>query len=251
MKTRLRLNSNIAENPAIRNIIFAKSYSLPVFLSILLLLASCATTPDLPQHPPKYVYQEERIIKPSANSLWVERASLYEDTRARRLNDLVTIMVVETIAGSGKADTNTSRKSELDAKVDTIFGIPNNLNLGNIFGKGNTFSPSVKGSMESDFQGSGATTREGKLIGTITAKVVEVMPNGNLVIESRKEITINHEKQILVLRGMIRTEDVAVNNTVLSSKVASAEIFFVGDGIIQDKQSPGWLTKIIDRVWPF
>lgn len=248
MKTRLRSNSKYIQDKTAKGNIFVRCCC---FLSIVLLLTGCATTPELPERPPKYVYQEEKIIKPSANSLWVERASLYEDTRARRLNDLVTIRVVETIAGSGKADTNTSRKSELDAGVDTIFGIPNNLNFKNLFGKGNTFSPSVKGSMESDFQGSGATNREGKLIGTITAKVVEVMPNGNLVIESRKEITINHEKQILVLRGMIRTEDVAVDNTVLSSKVASAEIFFVGDGIIQDKQSPGWLARIIDRVWPF
>ncbi len=220
-------------------------------LSVLFLLTSCATTPELPPRPPKYVYQEEKTLKPSANSLWTERASLYEDTRARRLNDLITIRVLETIAGSGKADTKTARKSDVDAGVDTIFGIPPDLNLKNLYGKGFGFKPSVKGSADSDFQGSGATTREGKLIGTITAKVVEVMPNGNLVIESRKEITINHEKQILVLMGMIRPEDVMFDNTVLSSKIANAEIFLVGDGIIQDKQSPGWLARFVDRVWPF
>jgi len=271
MKIRLKLNYNKSENRVLRYMesilswkdspvfksgfksmknVFGKCFSL-LFALCLCMLSSCATTPELPPSPPKYVYQEERIIKPSTNSLWDERASLYEDTRARRLNDLVTIRVVETIAGSGKADTATSRKSGVDAGVDTIFGIPNNLGLGNLYGKGNTFSPAVKGSSESDFKGSGETTREGKLIGTITAKVVEVMPNGNLVIESRKEITLNNEKQILVLRGMIRTEDVAVYNTVLSGKVANAEIFFVGDGLIQEKQSPGWLSRFIDRVWPF
>lgn len=246
MKTPLRSGFSLLDKFSLSN-----KYILLAILSMLFLLTSCATTPELPPPPPKYVYQEEKITRPSANSLWVEKASLYEDTRARRLNDLITIRVLETIAGSGKADTKTGRKSEVDANVNTIFGIPNNLGLSNLFGKGNTFSPSVKGSMESDFEGSGQTNREGKLIGTITAKVVEVMPNGNLVIESRKEITINHEKQILVLRGMIRTEDVMVDNTVLSIKVANAEVFFVGDGIIQDKQSPGWLARFIDRVWPF
>ncbi len=249
MKTLLKLSFRIIGTSSS----LAKCIQYPslLALSVLIFLNSCATTPELPPPPPKYVYQEERVQKPSANSLWVERASLYEDNRARRLNDLVTIRVIETIAGSGKADTKTGRKSEVDAGVDTIFGYPLDFNLTNLFGKGNTFKPSVKGSMESDFQGSGATNREGKLIGTITATVVEIMPNGNLVIESRKEITINHEKQILVLRGMIRTEDVMVDNTVLSSKVANAEVFFVGDGIIQDKQRPGWLARFIDRVWPF
>lgn len=249
MKTLSKLNFKVSTQVATGR--YIQCVYLTIALSIMVLLTSCATTPELPPAPPKYVYHEMQAPKSSANSLWVERASLYEDTRARRLNDLVTIRVLETIAGSGKADTKTGRKSEVDANVDTIFGIPNNLGLKNLYGKGNTFSPSVKGSMESDFQGSGETNREGKLIGTITAKVVEVMPNGNLVLESRKEITINHEKQILVLRGMIRTEDVMFDNTVLSSKVANAEVFFVGDGIIQDKQSPGWLARFLDRVWPF
>jgi flagellar L-ring protein precursor FlgH len=77
------------------------------------------------------------------------------------------------------------------------------------------------------------------------------MPNGNLVIESRKDITINREKQILVLRGMIRPEDIGNDNTVLSSRVADSEVYYVGDGVIQDKQGPGWLVRFLDKAWPF
>ena len=213
-------------------------------------LFSCATTPELPPPPPKYVH-EEKAEPPSLNSLWRNTSSLYEDVKARRLNDLVTILVVENISGSGKADTNTSKESTLDAKVDDVFGAPTNLNLKNLYGQGYTFSPTVKGSMKNDFKGTGETNREGKLVGTITAKVVEVMPNGNLVLESRKEITINNEKQFLVLRGMIRPYDIAADNTVLSSKVADSQVYFVGNGVVQEKQSPGWLVRILDRVWPF
>ncbi|MCX7913273.1 MAG: flagellar basal body L-ring protein FlgH [Thermodesulfovibrionales bacterium] len=251
MRIQLRCSFNLIERETIsKNLRGIIRFAL---ISIFLLssLVACASTPKLPDPPPKYVYQEERVSKSSSNSLWIERASLYEDTRARRLNDLVTIKVVENIAGSGKADTVLNRKSETDAAVDNVFGIPKNLNLGNLFGKGNTFSPLVKGAAESDFEGSGTTNREGRLIGTITAKVVEVLPNGNLVIESRKEITINNEKQILALKGIIRTEDIAVDNTVLSNKIADAEIFFIGDGVISEKQSPGWLARFIDRIWPF
>jgi len=218
-------------------------------LCALFLLSSCVTMPDLPPPPPKYV-QEEKVETSTPNSLWRDTASLYEDVKARRLNDLVTIRVIENISGSGKADTNTGRESTLDAKVDDFLGAPLNFNLENFWGHGYAFSPTVKGSMKDDFKGTGETTREGKLIGTITAKVVEVMPNGNLVLESRKEITINNEKQFLVLRGMIRPDDVASDNTVLSSKVADSQVYFVGKGVVQDKQSPGWLVRFLDKLWP-
>jgi len=220
-------------------------------LFFLVFLTSCAT-PQLPPAPPKYVYQEERESERTVNSLWSDTASLYEDFKAKRINDLVTINVIENISGSGKADTSAARKSALDAKVEDFFGAPINLNKNNFFwGHGHSFSPVVKGSMDNNFQGTGETTREGKLIGTITAKVVEVMPNGNLFIESRKEITINNERQVLILRGMIRPVDILPDNTIMSSKVADAQVFFIGDGVLQDKQKPGWLVRILDRAWPF
>lgn len=216
----------------------------------LFLFSSCATV-ELPPPPPKYVEKEDKKIKPTANSLWAEGSSLFEDSRARRLNDLVTIKVVEVITGSGKADTNAKRTSTMDAGLDEFFGVPLDLNFKNLYGKGKTFAPRVKGSMENDFQGEGETTRESKLLGTITAKVVEVMPNGNLLLESRKDITINNEKQILVFKGMARPDDISVDNTIISDKVADAQVFYVGDGVVQDKQSQGWLVRLLDKVWPF
>ncbi len=221
-------------------------------IAFIFLFSACATTKvELPPEPPKYVYENRITEYPAVNSLWRESASLYEDPKARRLNDLVTIRVVENIIGSGKADTNTNKKSSLDVNVEKFLGVPTNLGFNNLYGKGNTFSPSVKGSAENDFQGSGETTREGRLVGTITAKVVEVMPNNNLILEARKEITINNEKQILILTGVIRPDDILVDNSVLSNRVADAKVYFVGDGVVQEKQKPGWLVRILDDVWPF
>ncbi|MDA8239477.1 MAG: flagellar basal body L-ring protein FlgH [Nitrospiraceae bacterium] len=220
-------------------------------LACSVLFAACATTPQLPPNPPKYVYHEEHGQQAPVNSLWSDGASLYEDVKARRLNDLVTINVVENITGSGTADTTTSKNSSLGASVDTVFGVPPVITGVDFFGKGKAFSPKFNGSMKDDYKGSGQTTRAGNLVGTITAKIVEVMPNGNLVIESRKDITINREKQILILRGMIRPADIANDNTVLSSRIADAEVYFVGDGVVQDKQGPGWLVRLLDKTWPF
>jgi len=225
---------------------------------LLVSISACSTTAKLPPPPPKYVYEEETISTPhSVNSLWKENASLYEDTKARRLNDLVIISLDENISGSGKADTKANRDSSADYDVSDIFGMNKDFNLHNVIGlkdfyKGsNVFDPKVSGSGKSEFKGEGDTSREGRLTGTITAKIVEEMPNGNLILESRKEITINNEKQILVIRGMVRPYDIDSNNTVLSSKVADAEVYYIGDGIIQDKQSPGWLVRLLDKIWPF
>ncbi len=221
-------------------------------IAFIFLFSACATTKvELPPEPPKYVYENRITEYPAVNSLWRESASLYEDPKARRLNDLVTIRVVENIIGSGKADTNTNKKSSLDVNVEKFLGVPTNLGFNNLYGKGNTFSPSVKGSAANDFQGRGETTGEGRLVGTITAKVVEVMPNNNLILEARKEITINNEKQILILTGVIRPDDILVDNSVLSNRVADAKVYFVGDGVVQEKQKPGWLVRILDDVWPF
>lgn len=213
-------------------------------------LSACAT-PPLPPPPPKYVHSQEKGPQSSANSLWADNAGLYENVKARRLNDLVTINVVENISGTGTANTNTSRESTIDIGVDSVFGLPLNFNKANMFGQAHTFLPAAAASSTSEFTGTGNTTRVGRLVGTLTAKVVEVMPNGNFVLESRKDITINNEKQILILRGMVRPEDIALDNTILSSRVADAQVFFVGDGVVQQKQKPGWLVQVLDVVWPF
>ena len=221
-------------------------------LGAALVLAGCATTPKPPPPPPKYVYQQEKAVDGrTANSLWNDGGGLVDDFRARRTNDLLTILVSENISGSGAADTNAGRTSTLDAKVTGFFGAPLNLGSSNLYGNGYTFSPSVSGSMTDDFKGTGSTNRTGKIIGTITARVTEVMPNGTLSVESRKEITINNEKQVLTLRGSVRPEDISTANTIESSKVADAQIYLVGDGVIQDKQKQGWLVRILDGVWPF
>ncbi len=221
-------------------------------LVAVFLLSACATTGDVPHGmPQQYIYKEAKVESPTLGSLWRDSAGLFEDRKARGLNDLVTIKIVESASASKKAETAAGRDSSLDAGIDTLIGMPLNFNLNNFFGRGNTITPKVKGSMKDDFSGKGATTREGSFIASITAKVVDVLPNGNFVIESRKEITVNKEKQILVLRGIIRPDDIGSDNTILSTYVADAQMFFTGDGVIQDKQSPGWLVRIMDKIWPF
>ncbi|MCL4492051.1 MAG: flagellar basal body L-ring protein FlgH [Nitrospirae bacterium] len=196
--------------------------------------------------PPKYFETKEKERYASEGSLWMERASLYEDRKARRVNDLLTILITERSTASKKASTNTDRDSSGNYTVANALGMQvDNFPMLNDLNKG------FKGSGTSKFKGNGDTTREGKLTATITAKVMEVLPNSNLVIESRKEVIVNNEKEIIVLRGIVRPDDILPNNTILSQNVADAQIYLVGDGVLDDKQSQGWLVRLLDKVWPF
>ncbi|RMG57746.1 MAG: flagellar basal body L-ring protein FlgH, partial [Deltaproteobacteria bacterium] len=201
--------------------------------------------------PPKFIYTDEQGAVKAAEegSLWSQRASLFEDRKARRVNDLVTILVTESTKAEKTATTDAERDSSADFGVDEAFGLP--LDLGFKWKDGHPFIPSAKGSAKSTLKGKGTTTREGSVVATITAKVVEVLPNDNLVIEGRKEVLVNNEKDILVVKGIIRPDDISDKNTVYSEQVADAQIFLVGKGVIDDKQSSGWLVRFLDKVWPF
>ena len=224
------------------------------WMGIGLMAVSCAAPAQFSKKmPPNYVGNREIKIEPRTNgSLWRDSAGLYEDRKARGLNDLVTINIIENSAASKKADTATSRASSVDFGIDSFLGNALSYNLGNLFGQGTgSISPQLKATAKNDFAGTGNTTSQGSLVATITARVVDVLPNGNFIIESRKDITVNREKQILLLRGVIRPDDIAGDNTILSSYVANAEMIYTGDGVVSDKQGQGWLVQLLDWVWPF
>ncbi len=206
--------------------------------------------------PQKYIANREPEAAVADGSLWRDPASLYEDRKARRVNDLVTILIAENTAATNTASTNDSRDSTAAYAVDDLFGANTDFGIQTwpLIKKlypGLKFTPTASGSSKSNFAGKGDTTREGTITAAITAKVVEVLPNSNMVIESRKEVVVNNEKQIIVLRGIVRPDDISTNNTITSTYVADAQIYLVGDGVLADKQSQGWLVRALDNIWPF
>jgi flagellar L-ring protein FlgH len=223
-------------------------------IGISLMAVSCGPPTQFSKEmPPNYTGDRDIKIEPRTNgSLWRDSAGLYEDRKARGLNDLVTIKIVESSSASKKADTATSRASNVDLGVDSFFGNSLNFNMAKLGqGSASVLNSELKAHAKNDFTGAGNTTREGSLVATITARVVDVLPNGNFIIESRKDITVNREKQLLLLRGVIRPDDIAGDNTILSSYVANAEMIYTGDGVVNDKQGQGWLIRLLDWVWPF
>jgi flagellar L-ring protein FlgH len=186
-------------------------------------------------------------------SLWQEengRAYLYEDLRAMRIGDILTVKIVENHKGSKSADTSAERDSTIhNSLAGSAIGyidIPG-IRLGGEARRG----LGIDGSASNKFGGKGATNREGTLTGTISSIVTEVLPNGDLRMEGRREVTVNSEKQLMTIAGIVRRVDVDTKNTVLSSAIADAKIVYSGLGVLDDVQRPGWLVRVLDWISPF
>jgi len=186
----------------------------------------------------------------SSGSIW-QAASipLTEDGKARRVGDVVTIIVTETASASKQAATATGRTSEISAGIPAFMGLQGVGLLANNLG--GDLSKLIDASASSTFDGSGSTSRKETLTATITAKVIDVLPNNNLRIEGRRNVKVNNEDQIVTVRGVIRQRDITAENTINSIYVADAQITYSGEGIISDRQKPGWLMNLVDKVWPF
>jgi flagellar L-ring protein precursor FlgH len=105
--------------------------------------------------------------------------------------------------------------------------------------------------LANSFDGEGATTRNSTLNAYISVQVIQVLPNGNLVIQGSRQVQVNNENQIINIQGVIRPVDIDATNTILSTAVAEAKIELNGQGVVSDKQNVGWLTRILDWAWPF
>lgn len=213
---------------------------------IICLFMGCATKFE-PIKIEQPVIATSEITPPSApGSLWPgERANniLFADRRARYINDIITIIIDESSSGENKADTNTSRDSTTTAG---IAGMAQTNPEHRIISK-----YELGGSSANSLKGKGNTKREGAIQARITARVVNVLENGNLVIEGKRQLTVNEEDQFIIISGIVRPDDVSSDNVVSSQYIANARIAYTGKGVINDKMRPGWLTRVIDWVWPF
>ncbi len=188
-------------------------------------------------------------VKPKPGSIYRgvnSNSNFLGDHRARGVGDIITVNIVEVTSATEKAGTTTKRDSSTNA------GIPNLLGL-ETSAYPSTWNPDklISASTQNDFEGSGETTRGGSLRATITARVVDVLPNGNLAIEGKREISINNEKKEILVQGVVRPRDLAYDNSVYSTQIADAKIIYTGVGVLGEKQRPGWLARIVDIVWPF
>jgi flagellar L-ring protein precursor FlgH len=192
-----------------------------------------------------------RVLAPAAlpaspGSLWPadDRVFFYGDKKALRVGDSLTIRIVETAQASNAANTKLDRKSSINATVNAFFGLQSALARSDLINL-------LDVTADNAHAGSGATSRAGKLVASMTAVVREVLPNGNLVVQGSRAVVVNNEEQYMTLTGIVRPQDIGRDNVVLSTQVADARITFGGVGLVADKQRSGWGTWIFDWVWPF
>jgi flagellar L-ring protein FlgH len=202
-------------------------------------IKSSATYEELYQ---RYLVTARQIdTSPGASIAWM--TGLTSDRRARRVNDLLTIRVVESISASGTADSNLTKDSKAQLAVPNFFGLENKLP--------GSVDPTnlVNATSSTKFTGGGATNRAGELTAVVTARVAEVLPNGDLVLEGAREIAINGDRQMIVLTGVVRTSDVLPNNTVLSTQIGQLSVRYFGNGLIKDSLKPGFLVRFLNKIF--
>lgn len=226
-------------------------YCSASLIAVIFLLTGCMAPKADYLRPENVVAPQIAKTQPVSGSIWSgENTSnlICSDKKARYVNDIVTIIVSETAAGGNKASTNTSKDTSTSASISSMLGIENAI-LANNATMGGTIG--LGGAAKNSLKGAGDTSRSNTLEARISARVMRVFDNGNLFIQGKRQLTVNAEDQYIVITGIIRPEDITAENTVASQYIADARIVYTGDGVINDKMKPGWLTRVVDWVWPF
>ncbi len=228
-----------------------KPFLIAVILLAAPLLASKKKPPaEQPVPLDQYVQQVNQRSHQSSiaspGSLYTANGRLadgFRDVRASQVYDLVTIIVSDKASAVSTGGTNTSRKS--NAKASVASGLLPRSSVTALSNLANT-------SNSQQLQGQGTTSRESTLTTTVTAEVTDVLPNGNLVIKGQKEISVNSEKQIITVRGIVRPDDLSPVNSVPSDRVARMEIRVNGRGVVNDAvRRPFFLYRILLGLLPF
>ncbi|MGV1100151.1 flagellar basal body L-ring protein FlgH [Thiovibrio sp. JS02] len=228
------------------------------FLLLLLGLSALAGCAGMGQQqaqqlPERYTLPEtQRPAEPKPEGTIYAASSgldLYADSRAKKIGDIVLVRIVETSTGTKEANTKTERTSTATGGIASLFGFETWL-----ADRNSRYNPSltdIQARLTNDFEGKAKTNRKSNVTATISARVIDITSDGNLSIRGYQEVKVNNETQHIILSGIVRPVDVAQDNSVLSSHVADARIEYSGQGVLADKQQPGWLARALDSVWPF
>ena len=161
------------------------------------------------------------------------------DRRAKKVGDILSVTLSETFSSSKGATNSSAKADSIGAEVGPTGIMRNFAGLGGSASKTNSFS------------GSMATSQSNSLSGTISATVVRVFPNGNLEIKGQKKLRITEGTEYIRLSGIIRPQDISTSNTVSSTKIAEAQIEYVGAGILDSASKPGWGSALFRAISPF
>lgn len=183
-----------------------------------------------------------------ADSLWPAGsagapAAMTADRKAGRAGDILTIVVSESVAAQNSQSTKSNRDSSISDAVSTFFypGLAAHKGV----------MPSMQVAGKATYDGGGDISNNQSLVSRAAVTVTDVLPNGNLVISGVRIVTFSGETQYVVLHGIVRRDDIATDNTVLSTNIADARVEFHSQGQLTDAQKRGWLAKFYEKLRPF
>lgn len=223
----------------------------------LIVLTACAN--DLPKRDPNFAAvrpvatpvperTDGAIYNPQTNIV------LYEDYKARRVGDILTVRLEEQTDAEKETETVVSKQNGYNMQNPTVFGTQPQFSLPGGLPLANTDNNNLAFSLNSntDFEGEGESEQNNFLSGDITVSVVEVLANGNMLVRGEKIVTINQGNEYVRLSGMISPRDIDANNTISSKRIADAQIAYTGDGATQDANVMGWLSRFFaSALMPF
>jgi flagellar L-ring protein FlgH len=220
--------------------------TLNALLAILsALLAGCVTmTPSTAVHQPMTVRPELRTAIAPANGSIYNVASarpLFEDRRARFIGDTITINIAEKTAAAKKSDTKAERKDDRTLGLPTVSGLP----FASFQGA------TLAANSETKFDSTGENTSSNNFTGTLTVTVIDVYPNGNLLVSGEKQIGLKEGEEFVRFSGVVNPNNITAGNTVQSTQVADARIEYKANGFVDSAQVMGWLGRFFLTVLPF
>jgi len=212
----------------------------------VLVLSACATPKrgDIEYAPVKPVSQTGPVQHNDSiyqtGSTWF----LLEDIKPRRVGDMLTVTLQEKTDARKQADTETKKATDNEITALNFLGSPVTYNDRQLL--------DTKLKSQYDFKGEADSQQSNSLTGSVTVTVVEVLDNGNLVVQGEKWVTINQGDEFIRLRGIVRPSDISPDNTISSERVANAQIQYSGEGTIANANEQGWLAKFFNSPWmPF
>ncbi len=223
------------------------------------ILSGCSSAPAPIPNDPRFAPTIPDISEASRaknGSLFVANSnlSLYQDIKATKVGDIITVKLMELTKATKDAKTNLSREQDLATRVGALFGgIPSfSISKLPLINSNNNKTLENSIDLQNTFKGSGDSQQNNSLTGDITVTVAQVLPNGNLLIRGEKWITLNQGSEYIRLTGIIRKEDIGPNNEVLSTRIADARIAYSGTGDLANSNRMGWIGKFFNsKLSPF
>jgi len=223
-------------------------------------MSSIGDSPQLssiedPTHAPGYTPVKMPMPPPSLavqqpNSLWQTGArAFFRDQRASRVGDILTVLVTINDQAQLQNETKRSRQNSDDANLTNFFGYEGRLH--NWFPS--SIDPTSLAKMGSDTSndGKGSVNRQEQIDLRVAATIIQVLPNGNLVVHGKQQVSVNFDLRELSIDGVIRPQDIAADNTITYDQIAEARIEYGGKGQVQDVQQPRYGEQLLDILMPF